>query len=402
MLKLVRKYLGSRKVQSISIIVSVVLSVAVVYALVLAYSGVSNGIATSEKRIGADIIAMPAGAQGSVDDSDILFTGAYANYYMDASIEDDIKTVPGVEATTVQFFSQMLSEEDCCTDGLQARIIGYDPETDWVIAPWLQETGRTSLASDEVYIGSKVIQESDGTLAVLGRTFTVKGVLDPTGTSFDQSILIDMDTARSLVADNASYAFLWDEYGQPEGLVTAVLVKVAEGKDVSAVAGMIAHRYGLDVIVSSDTLEGVIAQTSTVFNLMLAVSLLLVIASIVQLFGRFYTMVWDRKTEFGLYRALGSTKGDLRTMVLGEMAALVGVGTIVGLILGFVFYQIVAGAVLADTAFPYIAPEPLAMVGYAALVLVGMIVVGLLSIAVPLSQIGKISPMLSINKATVD
>jgi len=39
-----------------------------------------------------------------------------------------------------------------------------------------------------------------------------------------------------------------------------------------------------------------------------------------------FSLPWDRKGEWGLYRALGATRGDLKRLILGEAAILTGAG----------------------------------------------------------------------------
>ena len=63
----------------------------------------------------------------------------------------------------------------------------------------------------------------------------------------------------------------------------------------------------------------------TVFLLLLVAAILMVVVTLLQLFARFYSTVWDRKSELALYRAIGASQADLKKLIIGEMGALVGV-----------------------------------------------------------------------------
>ena len=61
---------------AVVILISVLISAAVLFAMFLLYNGVSDGIDTSEQRMGADIVVVPGEAEELLDETDLLFTGA--------------------------------------------------------------------------------------------------------------------------------------------------------------------------------------------------------------------------------------------------------------------------------------------------------------------------------------
>ncbi len=402
-LRLIANSLGKRKVQALAVFISIALCAAVLLASVLVYEGVTRGMATSSERLGADIVVVSSEAGETLDDAQLLFTGVAANYYMDASILDEISEVGGVSRVTPQFFCQTLAESECCASGLDARVIGFDPETDWIIAPWAGDALDDGLDADEIVIGSDIIGVDEGeVLRVLGVGFTVVCKLDYTGTSLDYSVMMDIDTARTLVASRDDYSRYWAEYGSPEELVTAVMVEVDSDAAVDGVATLISYRTGASAVRSGDAIANVQSQTGIVFALMLGAAGLLAISSIVQMFARFYTMTWDRKNEFGLYRALGAEKGTLRGLIFGEMAILVVAGSVVGALVGVGLCHLVVLLVEEQSSFPFAMPGIPMMVGTAACILAAMLVIGLLACAAPVAQISRVSPTLAMQRVNID
>ena len=65
-----------------------------------------------EKRLGADLMAVPAGS-GYAEES-ILVNGTASSFYMPAEIESEIGAVTGVEKTSSQFYMTSISDADCC------------------------------------------------------------------------------------------------------------------------------------------------------------------------------------------------------------------------------------------------------------------------------------------------
>ena len=82
MIKLIISNISKRKLQSTSLLLSVLLSVAVLLALAEVYQGVSVGIAKANQRLGADIMLVPSAATDMMEETDLLFTGAPATIYM--------------------------------------------------------------------------------------------------------------------------------------------------------------------------------------------------------------------------------------------------------------------------------------------------------------------------------
>ena len=86
MFTLIKHAIGMRRVQSVATIASVAISCAVVFALLCSYMGVQAGLDKSAKRMGADLMAIPADAAVGLDENSLLFTGVPANMYMNEDV----------------------------------------------------------------------------------------------------------------------------------------------------------------------------------------------------------------------------------------------------------------------------------------------------------------------------
>lgn len=389
-----------RRIQSAATLCSVVLASAVVFALALSFLGVQSGLATSRERLGADLMVIPADAAVDLDQNALLFTGVPANMYMDEDTATQVMSLSGIERATVQFYGQTL-DASCCSASSATRLIGYDASTDWVVAPWTEQLAATRLGPAQIVAGSDAAGDFERGGKVLGRGVELVASLDKTGTDLDGSVLMDIDQVRAFVKDTPELQYLWDEYGSPDGLVSCVLVDVREGER-DAVVSELAALGGISVIESSQAVDQVAAQLSALFSIMLGAAALLVAATLFQLFARFFSLAWDRRSELALYRALGASRKEVSLLIVGEAAVLVGGGAACGLVLGAVLYLAVPSLLAQGGAFPFLAPGPLPIALAALGVLVLFAAIGFAAVAWPLARAGRVDPSSAMQMGDID
>jgi ABC-type lipoprotein export system ATPase subunit len=127
-----------------------------------------------------------------------------------------VAAIPGVARVTPQFFAQTLSE--ACCDVSATRLIGFDPGSDWLTRSWVKNLPGGTLGPDQVLLGSGVTGVNGKTVTILGKQFQVAAVLDPTATSLDNSIMMPIDTARSVAKTSPYPQLFWGKWGDPQVL----------------------------------------------------------------------------------------------------------------------------------------------------------------------------------------
>ena len=404
MKQLVLHSLKMHKVQSASIAVSVALSVMILVTFGLVYGGVMQGVEKSEKQGGADIMAIPSDALQYIGDTELLYTGAPATVYMSADIVDVIASVDGAERVSPQFFGQTLNKGCCSTTG-ETRLIGIDKDTDFVVSGLVGEDAVKTLDEDSVIVGAGVGGVFNDELTIYDKPYHVVGVMDETGTEFDASIVADIDVVRDISRDMEGFEHFWEKHGDPSGLVSCVMIDVADdstGEALTRVKAKINLSGTASPLVRSDIVDKSRAQLQSVFLLLLVAAILMVVVTLLQLFARFYSTVWDRKSELALYRAIGASQADLKKLIIGEMGALVGAGLVVGIILGVIAQAALLGVLQDGLAFPYVALGPGSIVGLILAVIVVFAIVSIVSIVWPLSQIGRLDPSMAMQQGDID
>lgn len=368
MLQLAWKRLKNRRSQNTVTVLNIFICVTLLFFLSILWRSFTLGLEISSQRLGADLVVVPQDT-GIAPDV-ILYGGAPANIYMSKELEREIRELPGIKQVTPQFFAYTLSE-DCCDVGLQNRLIGYDPQSDWVIKPWLADRNLEQLADDEIILGSAIFYNKQSYIKVLGKSFKIAGVLEKTGTSLDRSLMVNLTEARNLVGRNEAVPLqsLWQKAGPPEGLVSAILVKIDQQEDPNRIAAKIKELGKVDTIIASDLIKQVGYQYRTVITILSVVSLLVIAGTMVQLFLRFYSSSFEHRLEWGLYQAVGARSHQIAALVVLESLILTGTGAILGLTGGYSLFKYVEKSMLEGQSIPFIEPVPEYLI-FAGLILV--------------------------------
>ena len=391
MRKFIFSSINRRKVQSLSVIISVAVATAVLFAFGLVHHGVSRGIELSSQRLGADMLVIPDHAQTLLSETELLFTGAPAVMYMDKALVEQAMEIEGVVGVTSQFFGHTLPGTGCCAGIGAVRLIGIDVQSDWIISPWLSSQFGENLFHNEIIVGSDLTGMAAQSQSVLGYMMHPVAQLEPTGTSLDYSMLMDIDTLRHLVKGINGFEHFWETYGEPETLISALFVQVEPGQEPAVIRALL--RLGdVAVIEQNSVIREVNEQMNVVFAILLGCGILLALVSALQLWGRFFNMVWNRKNELGLYKALGANKRDLKLMVAGEALILSGIGISAGLVGGGIIYSLILDLLRRHGNFPFVVPSAGVIVIIAVILAAIFSILSLSALMVPIRQVSKIDP----------
>ena len=148
-----------------------------------------SGLQSLEARLGADIILVPSEAQSKVSFQNMFLQGTTGAFYMDASVAEKAMEVPGVEKTAPQTFLASL-KADCCS--VRIQVIGFDPERDFTVQPWIGRSLNDDPGEMAVAVGCKVEAEVGEILRIYDQRCKVAARLEPTGTGLDTAVYCSM------------------------------------------------------------------------------------------------------------------------------------------------------------------------------------------------------------------
>lgn len=180
-------------------------------------------------------------------------------------------------------------------------------------------------AGDELEIKSKRAQRA--TTITHTRNFTIVGILEYTGSFFDNAVQVPLDKAQKFYGREDTVSFILavpDPDADPEDLAKRIELNVEKVKTFSP-----------------SELKKQIEQSLIVFSLItISAAVLAAIIGGLSVMNTMLMSVSERTREFGLMKALGAETKDILFMTMGE-AALMGIlGGIFGIIGGgaFVYY----------------------------------------------------------------
>jgi len=326
-----------------------------VFGGTIVVSSLRKGLESMENRLGADIIVVPAEAESKVSLKNLLLQGTIGTFYMDASAVEKVRETEGVEKASAQIFLSSM-KADCCS--VKVQIIGFDPENDFVVQPWIAESLNRPLDDMEVVVGCRVETKVGNDFRIYDRNCRVAAKLASTGTGLDTAVYCNMNTIHVLLqaAEEKGITHRIDS-GNDAEVVSAVYVKVLPGADI----GLVNNRLngGIRKATSirtagmmtevADSLSGV---SNTIAILIGAVWLL----ALIILFIAFAMMVNERRRELAVYRLLGTSRRMMSGMIMRETAlcSLAGAacGTVLGAVLVFPFTTMIE----TSLRLPYLTP----------------------------------------------
>ena len=338
---------------------AVIGSYALFVGLVLKAS-LNNGIGRMQERMGADLMIVPESSE--IKARNILLTGEPEFFYMDVSVAKAVADIEGVECATSQFYFTSLSS-DCCSTRVQ--LIAFDPDTDFVINPWIDERVTSDVAGGSVIIGSEVTPLSNGKVKFYGSEYTVAGKLGETATGLDHSVFMTRDTMHEILNDarDKGYQFLNPE--DDSSWVSTVLIRVNGDADITEVEKEIyKNAEGIKFIETDKLISDVTVKLGSVENIINVTLTVLLVFSFLTMILFFSVIFHERKKEFAVLRILGTSSRRICLFSLTEGITIGAAGGIAGLILGILTVFPFNHYIENSLDVPYLMPSALTVILY--------------------------------------
>ncbi|KKK91095.1 hypothetical protein LCGC14_2716400, partial [marine sediment metagenome] len=306
-------------------------------------------------RLGADMMVVPRGEKIARQFNEALITGKAATFYLEPSTVEKVSKVPGVEHTSNQTFVETLTNARCCAG--KFFIVAFNPDTDFTVKPWLKTDVGLSISEIQnwMIVGDRILLRKGTTAQFYGTSFTVAGVLEPTGTGMDWTIYISEKSLRKMVAGSAAKAEMPLRIRQ--GDVSTILVKAEPGVDLIDLAERIEQTAPEIQVVLSSTVAKLARQQLFSIACMLGcvVAGLWVMALISS--GVIFSMaVRERRSQIGLLVAKGANKRFIFGMLTKESIVIAATsclsGCFIGLLIVISFRALLSNALGTSDVLP--------------------------------------------------
>ena len=386
--QLARRNLSRRPVRTAALILlAAFLSFSVFVGSMIVLS-LQNGLESYESRLGADIVVVPYEARSHGTLESILLQGIPGYFYMDETYLDQVRAISGVESASPQFYLASASA-GCCSVAVQ--IIGFDPDTDFSIQPWIRENYSRDLGDGDVIVGSGITVPKNRTLRFYNQDCRVVASLDQTGTGLDTAVYANMNTIQALMAGSQAEGFDYFGGADPQRTISSIMVKVKDGCSIESVANDInIHVRHVEATQAKTMVSSIAGGLTNVSHIIGGLTAMIWALAIVILILAFVMISHERTREFAILRVMGASQRMLSGLLRWEAAFISLVGAVLGVAVGALVVFPFSSLIRGKLDLPYLMPGSGVVLG----LLVGSVVLavaaGSLTSAISAYRISRI------------
>lgn len=224
-------------------------------------------------------------------------------------------------------------------DQIQAFPFGADQGRETYVPQLAQ--GRSLSAEDEgrdvAVVGTSIAAKRGvgvgDTIVLHERTFEVVGVLEPTLSTPDTTIVVPFTIGQQLVHEDLP-AVIRDGVAADQ-LATAFIVYPAANADDATVAAAIEHRFPGVKALTGDAYDASVGSSVGVFNsIIVGIGLVSLIVGGLSVINTMAMSVAERTREIGVKRAIGATRRRIIRELMVEAGVIGAIGGLLGVALG--------------------------------------------------------------------
>ena len=371
----------------------VILSVMLFAESVISIS-LKKGMGNMKKRLGADIMLVPRGEKEKAEN--MLLEGSRSNFYFDGAVYEKVLGIEGISEVTSQCFLKSLAA-DCCSSEVQ--IVFFDPDSDFVVGPWIETEYKKGLSGDSVVVGSDIVSEN-GRIKLFGQEYPIVSQMARTGTALDSSVYFSLDAKAELLAHAEEKGSFLTEEQKKGDILSSIFINVDGSHTTEEVIDSAHKTIGdiFDVVYPKklhESLAGSLGRITGVVSVIsislgaLLVAILLIINSII---------MKGRKQEVALLRVLGHTKKDLIRKLLSELGIISLTGAVSGCLLGALIVIPFGRYIGQSLNMPYLGPGFGSTILQILLIIAGVFLIVFLSSIFFIVHTTNIEPYLALRK----
>ncbi len=355
--------LAGKPVRTMALILLTALLSLILLGGTLMVSSLRKGLHSLEDRLGADIMVVPYEATTKSELKNIVLQGNTGYFYMDKSRAEKVLSRDGIGQASEQFFLASTSS-GCCS--IPVQIIGFEPETDFTISPWIRKSYSKDLQDLDIVVGNDLNAFVGDTLTFYGLDCHVASKLDKTGTSFDTAVFTNENTIKMLIQSSLDKNMNDFANISPDGVVSCILINTAEGFTTEEVVNDInIHVKKVKAIQTKEMISGISDSLSGVSDIITILMVAVWVLGLIILLLAFTMSVNERKKEFAVLRVIGASRQKLAGIVMQEALLTGFVGSLVGVVVSLLVIVPFNTLIEEQMNLPFLLPEVGNIAGYA-------------------------------------
>lgn len=354
----------------------------------LMVSSLRSGLGSLENRLGAEIIVVPYEATTKKSFENIVLQGSTGYFYMDNQLAEKVCAVEGIGQCSSQFYLASTSS-GCCS--IPVQIIGFDPDTDFTVQPWIRRSFDEPLADGDIVVGNDLNAFVGDTLQFYGIDCRVAAKLDKTGTSFDTTVFTNMNTVKQMTQASLEKGLNSFKNIDPEKVVSCILINTSDERSADEVLNDInIHNKKVKAVRTKEMISGIsesLGGASRIVGILIAAMWLL--GGVILLLA-FTMSVNERKKEFAVLRVIGASRGKLARTIMTEALTVGILGSVIGTCLGLLIMLPFANAIEDMLGMPYLLPSAGKIAALSAAAAGAAVITGALAAAVSAYRISRL------------
>jgi len=297
-------------------------------------------------RLGAEIMVVTYQTTSHTDLDEITLRGAQSRYYLSAEQVEKTVSREGVGQATSQFY--LAEVNSSLTDG-KMHIVGIDPETDFVISPWIDEGSRDTLQTDELIVGANINVDPGVKVKIYGREYKVVAKLAVLGDYCDDAIFGSFETIQNLM-DSAD-----DDFGTASPLTSRSSVLInsdEETAEENLLNDINLHVRGVVALQEMSMMQSISRGASNVSGIIGMASAAAVVLILIIAVAVFVTTVTGQAQEMAVLRILGQSSAAVKKSVKTEVLLSAVPGALAGSVLGIILMFPVTAIIKSAAGLP--------------------------------------------------
>ncbi len=348
-----------------------------VFGGALMVSSLRSGMTSLKERLGADIMVIPEEAAEKKNLEEIVLQGQTGYFYMEDTVTEAVADVEGTGQVSDQIFLASLAAS-CCSAKVQ--LIGFDPETDFTVLPWIRRSYSGELKKMEVVVGHDIVSDEGDTLTFYGTDCIVAGKLTRTGTSYDHCVFAGADTIRELTRSSIGRNLNQFKEVDPNHVISCVLVQTEEGADIDEVAKRIeASVSGVRAVPTSGMIAGISGSLLGISHIVRVMTAVIFLLAFLIMMIVFTMLIHERKREYALLRVVGVSRVSLTRSVMSEIVMVCLAGAAAGVLAALLIQILFVRALQGTLDMPMLMPGAGSVIAYMVLSVLAVAAAGILS-----------------------
>lgn len=317
-IKFTLKNLLRNKVRTILTVLSIAISVTVLFSLLSFTKGYEKGMTGELGKMGYQIMLVPRGCP--YEAASLALSGGKIPNYFSYSVLDEVKKIPEVEIAAPFFMSAVIRPDEDRTDiyfGMDESMLQM--KKFWKIkGSYFKDENSMIMGGDAAYIEQTDEPGQKFFVKEKNREFVVTGILERTGTKDDGFFFIPIKAAQEM-------------FGQKDK-VTGIAIRVKDPTLIPTAVEKLEKLPDSQVITMSQlmgTMMNLVAQAKT---LILSIIIIAIIISALGALNTVLMSVFERTKEIGVMRAMGAGREHVfqlvwvETLVMALISGVLGIG----------------------------------------------------------------------------